>query len=51
MPDNVLDALEKVLLITWKWGKIIYQRRNITHKALLVDNPAAILKKVQNPDY
>ena len=31
MPDNVLDALEKVLLIIWKWGKIIYQRRNITH--------------------
>ena len=45
MPDNVLDALEKVLLITWKWGEIIYQRRNITHITLFVDNSAAILKK------
>ena len=45
MPDNVLDALEKVLLIIWKWGKIIHQRRNITHITLFVELCSHIKKK------
>ena len=45
MPDNVLDALEKVWLVIWKWGEIIYQRKDITHISLFIDNSAAKLKK------
>ena len=48
MPDNVLDALEKVLLIIWKWGKIIHQRRNITHITLFVELCSHIKKSVKS---